>query len=170
MAADASRRPVPGDGLLHPIVLVSLGLLIANDQVLKGLWPGPVTGKLSDIAGLIVAPIALLAAWEIGSHAVGRPWGPSRTAVLSAIVLAGLAFAAIQVWEPASEAFRVGLGVLQWPFRALGAWAAGGTIGAPVPVAAVADAEDLLALPALAAAWWAGRSRLRGGGRPVEGP
>jgi len=168
MAADSSPRPVPGDGLLHPVVLLSLVLLIANDQVLKRLWPGPVTGKLSDVAGLVVAPIALVAAWEIGRHAVGRSWGPSRAVLVVAIVVVGVGFAAVQVWEPASEAFRVGLGVVQWPFRTLGAWIAGGTVTGPVPVTVVADAEDLIALPALAVAWWVGRGRLGGRGRAVQ--
>ncbi|WP_433351553.1 hypothetical protein ACQP25_00740 [Microtetraspora malaysiensis] len=40
----------------HPVTVLALAVLLLNDHVLKGLWPGPVTGKLSDVAGLVVAP------------------------------------------------------------------------------------------------------------------
>ena len=57
-------RPVldPGRVLAHPAWIGALLLLLINDHVLKGagLLPGWVTGKLSDLAGLFVAP-ALLA-------------------------------------------------------------------------------------------------------------
>ena len=45
----------------HPLWLASLALLVVNDHLLKraGLLPGWLTGKLSDIAGLIVAPVLL---------------------------------------------------------------------------------------------------------------
>ena len=51
-----SSRP-----LRHPVFLASLALLIVNDHVLKGagLLPGWLTGKLSDFAGLVVAPIVV---------------------------------------------------------------------------------------------------------------
>ncbi|MFF3670886.1 hypothetical protein [Microtetraspora malaysiensis] len=40
----------------HPVTVLALAMLLLNDHVPKGLWPGPVTGKLSDVAGLVVAP------------------------------------------------------------------------------------------------------------------
>lgn len=44
--------------LRHPLWWIALALLILNDHVLKGagLLPGWLTGKLSDFAGMIVAP------------------------------------------------------------------------------------------------------------------
>src|SRR5437879_1032155 len=49
--------------LAHPIWSAALILLIANDHLLKNLpqLPELLTGKLSDMAGLIVAPILLAA-------------------------------------------------------------------------------------------------------------
>jgi hypothetical protein len=48
----------------------ALALLLLNDHVLKcsGFLPGAVTGKLSDLAGLVVAPVlaAVLAALLVG--------------------------------------------------------------------------------------------------------
>lgn len=157
----ATPRPVPRpvDGLLHPIALCALLVLILNDQLFKAAWPGPLTGKLSDVAGLIVAPLALLAAWELWLWSTG-PWrGPSNRALTVALGAVALGFVAVQVLPLGTEAFRWALAAAQWPFRALGAIVAGGPIPAIVPVQAIGDAEDLLALPALAISWWVGRRR-----------
>jgi hypothetical protein len=40
----------------HPVTLLSLVLLLVNDHLLKDAYPGLATGKLSDLAGLVVAP------------------------------------------------------------------------------------------------------------------
>lgn len=49
--------------LRHPLFALALALLVLNDHVLKGagILPGWLTGKLSDFAGLIVAPVLLSA-------------------------------------------------------------------------------------------------------------
>jgi len=159
-------RPIghrPADGLLHPVAIGALIVLIVNDQLLKALWPSALTGKLSDVAGLIVAPLALQATWEVGQWLAGRWRGPSMTVLVAAIAIVGAGFAATQVWPAASEAYAVGLGLLQWPFRAIAAWLGGEPGVSAVPVVAVADAEDLLALPALLIPWWMGRARARRG-------
>jgi hypothetical protein len=153
-------RPArPGDGLLHPVALGALTVLVLNDQVLKAAWPGFVTGKLSDVAGLIVAPLALQAAWEVGQWMSGRWHGPSARVLAVAIVVVGVVFAAIQVWTPAADAYSWAPGVAQWPFRALAALLSGAPPPGVAAVAVTADAEDLLALPALAVTWWVGRRR-----------
>lgn len=162
MSALVAHRPAarPGDGLLHPLVLIALALLILNDQLLKAVWPGVVTGKVSDVAGLVVAPLVLVGLWEIGQWVSGRWRGPSASALLIAIVAVGLVFAATQVWEPASDAYSWILGAAQWPFRAVAALASGVPMPSILPVVATADPEDLLALPALAVTWLVGRRRL----------
>lgn len=43
--------------LLHPLFIGSLALLLLNDFYLKYAYPGFLTGKLSDFAGLIVLPV-----------------------------------------------------------------------------------------------------------------
>src|SRR5690606_8292496 len=50
-------RPVAGDGLLHPAPLAAIGLLLLNDHWLKAAFPGSITGKLSDFAGLAFFPL-----------------------------------------------------------------------------------------------------------------
>jgi hypothetical protein len=157
----ARRRAArPGDGLLHPVALVALPLLILNDQLLKAVWPGVVTGKLSDVAGLVVAPLVLQALWEIGQWIAGRWHGPTMSVLVVAIIAVGLGFAAVQVWDPASNAYEWALGTAQWPFRAFAAVLVGAPSPSITPVVATADAEDLLALPALAVTWWVGRRRI----------
>jgi hypothetical protein len=140
-------------------VLFALAVLVLNDQVFKAAWPGFVTGKLSDIAGLIVAPLALQAVWEVVTWASGRWHGPSEQALVLAIILVGVGFVAVQVWPPATDAYRWALGAAQWPVRAIGSLLAGVPAGGVVPVSVTADAEDLLALPALAITWLVGRRR-----------
>ena len=48
-----------------------------------------------------------------------------------------------------ADAYRLGLGVLQWPIRALGAAAASGAVGGPSPVTFVADPTDIVVVPVL---------------------
>jgi hypothetical protein len=43
----------------HPLTVGATAVLLLNDHVLKQAWPGLVTGKLSDVAGLVVAPPVL---------------------------------------------------------------------------------------------------------------
>jgi hypothetical protein len=152
---------VPGDVLLHPLAVAALVTLVANDHVLKAAWPGAVTGKLSDVAGLALTPLVLVAGWEVGRWALGRPWGPSRSAILGAVVATGLAFAAAKTLPPAADVYRVGLGVLQWPFAAVGALIGSGPLPELRPVAFVRDATDLVALPALLVPFVVGHRRGR---------
>jgi hypothetical protein len=110
------------------LTLVALVLLLVNDHVLKAAYPGVVTGKLSDIAGLVVAPplFALLIL------TVSRRWG-----AIAAVALTGVGFAAVKTLPAAasiaSEAWSVRRG----------------------PSLVRADVSDLLALPALGLAWFA---------------
>ena len=163
------RTPTPGDGLLQPVALGAVAVLIVNDHVLKSAWPGAVTGKLSDVAGLIVAPLAIQAGWELITWVRSRWVGPSKRVLAVAIALVGVGFVAIQVWEPAVTAYRWGLGVLQWPFQALAAVVLRGDTLPPIAaVSATPDAGDLIALPALGVAWWVGGRR--SGRRPAHVP
>ena len=78
----------PERALLHPLWLASLLLLIANDHIFKGsgLLHAVITGKLSDVVGLIVAPVLLAALLRVSS----------RRALVACHVATGAVFAAIQ--------------------------------------------------------------------------
>jgi hypothetical protein len=157
MSDRATSRPA--EGLLHPVALVALAVLVLNDHVLKSMLPGLVTGKLSDVAGLVVAPLAVQAAWEVGLWIAGHWDGPSSRVLAVAIVGVGISFAAVQVWPPATDLYRWGLGAAQWPFRAVAALLTGAPSPGVVPVSTTADVEDLLALPALLVTWLVGSRR-----------
>jgi hypothetical protein len=106
-------------GTSHPLCLTAVGVLLVNDHLLKAAWPGVLTGKLSDVAWLVVAPVvtaALLARSGMG------PLSSQRLA-LSGV---GFVFVLLQLWPALGEAW----GVLSGGHH-------------------VADGADLLALPAL---------------------
>lgn len=59
-----SKKPDAAYGsLVHPAFLLALLVLVVNDHLLKGsgLLSGAVTGKLSDVAWLVVAPVVTAA-------------------------------------------------------------------------------------------------------------
>lgn len=139
----------PAHPLLHPVSLAAIALLVVNDHVLKAAWPGALTGKLSDLAGLAFFPLLLAAvAQQV------RPALRLRPTVAVCAMLTALVFAAIKVWPLAGDAYRVGLGALQWPFRALGSLLAGHGVPGLAPVRLTPDVTDLLALPAVLIAVW----------------
>jgi hypothetical protein len=129
--------------LLGPMALLAIALLVVNDHVLKARAPGLVTGKLSDVAGLIFFPLLLAALAE----QVGLRRG--RRAVIAAAIATGIVFAAIKLWEPAGDAYRVGLAALQWPFRVIAAAVTDTALPALGRAQLTQDPTDLLALPAL---------------------
>lgn len=127
-----------------------MALLVVNDHVLKQAFPGVITGKLSDVAGLAFFPVLL---WSLVEVVLRRPLPASATT--ACIALTGVAFALVKTWEPAADVWRFGMGALQWPVRALA--------GHPgfLPVRLVVDPTDLVALPALVVPWAVARRRAR---------
>ncbi len=109
--------------LCHPATLAAVIVLLVNDHLLKALWPGFLTGKLSDVAGLVVAPplVALLFL---------------RRADLAATLLTGALFTLVKTTQTGAELASQVWTLVAGPSRVL------------------ADPTDLLALPALALAWW----------------
>lgn len=147
--------------LMHPVALVAILVLVVNDHYLKAAYPGWWTGKLSDVAGLVFFPCFLQALWDLVSRALHRPPGSANRVLLIASLATALVFGAIQLWEPASDAYRYGLAAMQYPFFAARAWASGETWPALVPVHLVPDPSDLIALPAALVALGIQRRRER---------
>jgi hypothetical protein len=140
------KTPVPGDGFLHPMPLVALVTLVVNDHWAKAAWPGLVTGKLSDVAGMVFFPLFLQGLAEVGLSAAGRPWGPSRRLLAGCIAATIVVFGLVKL-GPLEGLYEWGLGALQWPFRAAGALIGGRGLPRLVRVDVVADWTDCVALP-----------------------
>lgn len=147
---DHARAPaLPLGEAVHPVALAAAALLAANDWLLKPrLGAGPVTGKLSDLAGLIVAPVALSAAIGLLLHLAARLGARidpslSRRRLIACTAATGAVFAAVKLDPAAGHALAALI-------ARLGRHAA-----------IVADRSDLACLPALAVAVWIGRDELR---------
>ncbi|MET8362004.1 hypothetical protein ABZU53_00330 [Micromonospora sp. NPDC005194] len=128
--------------LCHPATLLALVVLLVNDHVLKAAFPGLLTGKLSDVAGLVLAPplVAVLLTLLM-------PRLPARAAAWVGLVAVGAGFAMVKSSGYAAE-------------LASSAWTA---LAGPSLVRA--DGTDLLTLPALGVTWWAWTRARR---RPVR--
>lgn len=126
----------PGRALLTPTWLASLAVLGVNDHLLKGagLLPGAVTGKLSDFAGMLVAPVLLAALLGLRSR---------RGLLLAHLAIAAV-FTAIKLSPAAADAWS-------WLMGLVG-----------VPWVITVDPTDLIALPALALGWRALLPAMRG--------
>jgi hypothetical protein len=81
------------------------------------------------------------------------------------VVMTAVGFTWVETTEAGDTAFQWTLGALQWASRAAVAWARGRTAGELLPVAHVADVEDLVALPSVLVALWAGQARTTTGPR-----
>lgn len=115
----------------HPLTAGATAVLLLNDHVLKQAWPGLVTGKLSDVAGLVVAPPVL-----------GLLFGlllANRIGAVAAVVVAGVGFALVKLTSVGAEVASAAWSVVNGPSVVL------------------ADPSDLVALPALGFAWWTWR-------------
>ena len=141
--------------LLHPVTLVMLGLWLINDHVLKRGYPGLLSGKLSDVASLVVFPLLVIAAIELMRPQLSQR--ARRAVVTSAIVATGAAMIAIKLFDPAAWLYREGLGLLQWPFFAVAGWLRHGVVPGPRAVHLAMDATDLFTLPSLLIAAWISR-------------
>lgn len=130
--------------LAHPIAIGAIALLVLNDHVLKAAYPGFVTGKLSDFAGLVFFPLLLAAMCEQIRFRRGI------ATIIGAAIATGIVFASIKLSATAGDWYRVALAALQWPFRALFALIEGNPVPALAKVRLAADPTDLIALVALA--------------------
>lgn len=106
-------------GPAHPIAITALATLLLNDHVIRVHWPSVVTGKVSDVAWLVVAPVVV-------ASILARLGGGRDAARWGALGLVGGTYTLLQVWAPLGDT-----------------WVAltGGRH--------VADLEDLWCLPAL---------------------
>lgn len=118
----------------HPITIVGIVALLLNDHLFKEWWPGLVTGKVSDFAGLVVAPAVLAS-----GLALVVPVRGDRLLPWSALIATGVGFSVVKLTVAGAELAGAAWSVVAGPSQVL------------------ADRSDLVALPALGLAWWAWR-------------
>jgi hypothetical protein len=137
--------------VLHPVFVGAVAVLLLNDHVLKSGAPGLITGKLSDLAGLIVLPLLVLALAQVASRIIGLP-APSRRFLAVCVVGIGVMFTLGEIMPLADRSFERLWGIVRSPI---------GSLRNPDASSAVlvSDPTDVLALPALWIAWVVGRAR-----------
>jgi hypothetical protein len=112
--------------------LVAVAVLLANDWVIKptGILPGWASGKLSDLAGMVMAPVVLAALLALARV-------PVRGAALGSALAVGLGFAALKLFPAAAALYDAALARV------------GEVAGLPWRARTAVDPSDLLALPLL---------------------
>jgi hypothetical protein len=129
-------------------------VLFVNDHFLKKAWPGLVTGKLSDIAGMIFFPLLLthVICWLVRDARRDR-------VLLFACLLTAIVFTLTKTTTFANEAYRVTWGAMQWPARAAWALAHGRALPHLARVMLVRDPTDVVAVPFVALSFLTGATR-----------
>ena len=148
--ADTPRARAPGDLLVRPLAVMALTVLIVNDHVLKPRWPGLLTGKLSDIAGLVFLPLLIVSLYELGRAALRKQWLPGGRGLVAIAAAVAIGFAATKLSPAVAATYGDVLGWLRWPL--IGHWSA---------VRISPDPTDVLCTPCAIAGWIESR-RLRG--------
>jgi hypothetical protein len=132
-------------------------VLFVNDHALKHAYPGLVTGKLSDVAGMIFFPVLLTALlWALVPRARRSDAAHDRLLAIACVATA-LVFTLTKTTLLGNEAYRASWGALQWPYRALVALAHHRTLPRIARVVLVRDASDVLAVPFVLVAYATGR-------------
>jgi hypothetical protein len=115
---------------IHPIPLAAVAMMVLNDRILKHQFPGWISGKLSDFAGIFFMPLFLCALIN-----VGRNFGQNKkfcwissAQLVGAILSVDLIFVAIKLF----------------PFCA--AWYVSVMTSIGFPSRVVQDPTDLIAL------------------------
>lgn len=135
MLGEQQARWTARYALSHPLWWASLAVLLLNDHYLKGrgVLTAAVTGKLSDFAGMLMAPLVIAT--------LLRACTPWRFALAHGVV--GLGFTTLKLSVVVAELWCSLGRQLGWHWRV------------------VADPSDLAALPLLLVSYWAFGPRLR---------
>jgi hypothetical protein len=99
----------------HPLILASILALLLNDHLLKSAFPSPLTGKLSDFAGLFFFPFLLGVIFQESAQVFRRTRARSMPCLLAALLVSAALFAGLKtlpgVNAAVSALFERGLGL-----------------------------------------------------------
>ncbi len=144
-----SWRWTKGSFVLHPCALGALVLWALNDHLLKGNGPGFLTGKLSDVAGLIFFPLLIAALIEVLGFLLRRDWTLSKRPMQIALIYTIVLYVGINLVPWFDAQHEVFLGYVRWPLDALTALLQGAEVGPVRSVVLTLDPTDLILLPLL---------------------
>jgi hypothetical protein len=139
----------PAQVLTHPVMMLSLVVLVINDHWAKAVFANHVTGKLSDAAGSLLLAGLLAVMWSlwVGWLTTGRLRGAAVT-VTNAWVAVGVVVAGVAVAKTTPMGANLaawGLGCVRWPLDLALGVVSGNAVAASGPVMVVVDATDVLA-------------------------
>lgn len=138
------QRPI--HALAHPIALVAIVVWLLNDHLLKSMAPGIITGKLSDIAGMIVTPLTVAVLLDsITPRVVRARRGFARANAWLSVVVVALAFAAAKTTTSGHDTYVIVATFLRSPLHGLVGRFHSGAFGETVVL--VRDVTDLIAIP-----------------------
>ncbi len=149
------RERIPGDLMIHPVCVVAIVVLIVNDHILKSLQPGFVTGKLSDVSGVLLLPVLATSTAEVLAWLLGR-WHLARRPVFWACCASvAIGFTAAKGLTPVGSAYGDVLGVVRWTVLAPVRFAESLPLGQPQGVAVAHDPTDIAVVPMAIIGWLA---------------
>jgi hypothetical protein len=161
--SDTPRAPLFtfGEALLHPLCLTCAALWWANDNLGKVYVPSWFTGKLSDVASLVVFPLFI---WSVLDGLLvlsrGAAWFKRfdwrRRLLQGCAASTGLLFATINVSSGVGDVYRAAWGAF---YTLVGGSFPDGTLR--LRATHTVDPTDLLTLPALLGALWVGEKLLQ---------
>jgi hypothetical protein len=138
------REALPIGEALHPIALLAVVVLLVNDWVLKPRFRGSVaTGKLSDVAGMIFAPVVLSAAIGLGLKLLRRDATLTQRRLVLCCVATAVGFTLVKLVPAIGDVVARAIGIF-------------GHRAAFYP-----DWTDVLCTPLVLVAYWMGRDEMR---------
>lgn len=106
---------------LHPIPAVAVFVLFINDHYLKQTFPGFITGKISDFAGVFFLPLYLCALVGLivtyGIRSCSQPFRLTKSRLLLAIAFTDFIFISVKIWPTANSFYLTTMSHIGLPSR-----------------------------------------------------
>ncbi len=151
----SNHQRVAGDWILHRVFLFAIVGLLLNDHVFKVYCSSSLTGKASDIFGMIFFPMLLASSFELVARCIRVPCFLGRVGIGASVTATGVFFAAINLIDSFASSYRE---IVASFYLAIG-WPA--TRAQLVASVHAMDASDVLVLPALLVPYWIAHCRLK---------
>ena len=160
-----------GAFLLRGETLVGLAIMVTNDHFLKVRFHNPITGKLSDVGGMLLLPLLAATIVDFASRLLRhRTPAPHLRTYSMMVVAIGVMFTLMKTTSFGIHAYDTLNSAIEWPILAVKAVLTGSSPWAWPSTNALVDPTDLWALLALVVAWNAGRRVIGGRERPSTDP